>query len=95
MIGDVRGEGLLIGVDIVTDRESKEKAKDLTAKLCWRAWEKGMILAFFSSNVLRIEPPLIITMEEAEKSLDVIEEAMYDVENGLVPDSVLDEIKGW
>lgn len=95
MIGDVRGEGLLVGVDIVKDRKTKEKAKDITSKLCWRAWEKGMILAFFSSNVLRIEPPLTMTMEEAEKSLDIIEEAMKDVENGLVPDSVLDQIKGW
>ena len=95
MIGDVRGEGLLIGVDIVSDRETKERAKDLTSKVCWRAWEKGMILAFFSSNVLRIEPPLTITMEEAKKAIDIIEEAISDVEKGCVPDSVLDEIKGW
>ena len=95
MIGDVRGEGLLIGVDIVMDRETKERGKDLTAKLCWRAWEKGMILAFFSGNVLRIEPPITMTMAEAERSLDLIEEAMVDVEQGLVPDSVLDQIKGW
>lgn len=95
MIGDVRGRGMFIGVDIVKDRGSKERDKETTAKLCWRAWEKGMILAFFSGNVLRIEPPLIMTKEEAEKSLDIIEEAMCDVENGRVPDSVLDEIKGW
>lgn len=86
---------MFIGVDIVKDRGSKERDKETTAKLCWRAWEKGMILAFFSGNVLRIEPPLIMTKEEAEKSLDIIEEAMCDVENGRVPDSVLDEIKGW
>lgn len=95
MIGDVRGKGLLIGVDIVADRDTKERDKKSTAKLCWRAWEKGMILAFFSSNVLRIEPPLSMTMDEAEKAVDILEEAMYDVENGLVSDSVLANIKGW
>ena len=95
MIGDVRGLGLMIGVDIVKDRETKERDTATTAKLCWRCWEKGLILAFFSGCVLRVEPPLIISMEEAEKALDIIEEAMVDVENGLVPDSVLEEIKGW
>ena len=54
-----------------------------------------MILAFFSSNVLRIEPTLTIPMEEAKKAIDIIEEAISDVEKGCVPDSVLDEIKGW
>lgn len=94
-IGDVRGVGLLIGVDIVTDHETKERDGVATAKICWRCWENGLILAFFSSNVLRIVPPLTITLEESKRALDIIENAIADVEAGLVPDEVLDTIKGW
>lgn len=94
-IGDVRGIGLMIGVDIVSNQETKERDINTTAKLCWRCWEKGLILAFFSGSVLRVEPPLVISMDEAKQALDIIEEAIVDVELGKVPDSVLEEIKGW
>lgn len=94
-IGDIRGLGLMIGVDIVKDRNTKERDVKTTAKICWRCWEKGLILAFFSGSVLRVEPPLIITMDEAKTAIKIIDEAISDVESGLVPDSVLDEIKGW
>lgn len=94
-IGDVRGEGLLIGVDIVKDRKTKERDVDKTAKICWRCWEKGLILAFFSGSVLRVAPPLCLSREEAEKAMDIIEEAIAEVEEGIVPDEVLEQIKGW
>lgn len=94
-IGDIRGEGLLIGVDIVKDRFTKERDIEKTAKICWRCWEKGLILAFFSGSVLRIAPPLIITRQEVEKAMAIIEEAIFEVEQGIVPDRVLHEIKGW
>lgn len=94
-IGDVRGLGLLIGVDIVEDRAAKTRDKIRTAKICWRCWENGLILAFFSGNILRIAPPLTLTRAEAKRAMDIIESAIDDVDKGLVPDSVLDQIKGW
>jgi 4-aminobutyrate aminotransferase len=94
-IGDVRGEGLLIGVDIVIDRISKVRNTKAVAKICWRCWEKGLILAFFSESVLRVAPPLVLTREEAVKAMDIIEEAIDDVVNGRVSDDVLNYIKGW
>lgn len=94
-IGDVRGTGLLIGVDIVKDLETKERDVDKTAKICWRCWEKGLILAFFSESVLRIAPPLMISKEDTQLALEIIRESIEDVEKGRVPDSVLEEIKGW
>lgn len=93
-IGDVRGSGLMIGVDIVKDRESKERDVQTTAKICYRCWEKGVILTFFSGSVLRVEPPLSMTMEDAGEALDLVEAAMIDVENGFVPDSAVDHVKG-
>lgn len=94
-IGDVRGKGLLIGVDIVIDRETKKRDVNKTAKICWRCWEKGLILAFFSGSVLRIAPPLSLSSQEAEKAMNIIEEAIFEVEQGMVPDEVLEQIKGW
>jgi len=94
-IGDVRGRGLLIGVDIVKDRVTKERDIEKTAKICWRCWEKGLILAFFSGSVLRVAPPLTLTREEAVRAMDIIEEAIFETEQGLVSDDVLKEIKGW
>lgn len=94
-IGDVRGSGLLIGVDIVKDRLTKERDANKTAKICWRCWERGLILAFFSNSVLRVAPPLTLSDSEAEKAMDIIEKSISEVENGLVADEVLNEIKGW
>lgn len=94
-IGDVRGRGLLIGVDIVKDRLTKERDQVKTAKICWRCWEKGLILAFFSGSVLRVAPPLTLTINEASKAINIIKSAISDVEAGLVSDDVLKEIKGW
>ncbi len=53
-----------------------------------------MILAFFSGCVLRVEPPLTMTMEEAKDALDIVEASITDVENGLVPDSAVDQVRG-
>jgi len=94
-IGDVRGKGLLIGVDIVKNKSSKERDVAKTAKICWRCWEKGLILAFFSGSVLRVAPPLNLSSEEAEKAMNIIEESIREVEEGLVSDEVLEQIKGW
>ena len=95
VIGDVRGKGLLIGVDLVTDRESKQRAEKEAAKICWRCWEKGLILTFFSKSVLRVAPPLVITRAEAEHALDIIEDSFKELEAGKIPDEVLDKIRGW
>jgi 4-aminobutyrate aminotransferase len=95
LIGDVRGRGLLIGVDLVTERESKQRAEKAAAKICWRCWEKGLILTFFSKSVLRVAPPLVITRTEAEHALDIIEDSFKELEAGKIPDEVLDNIRGW
>lgn len=94
-IGDVRGKGLFIGIDIVKNRETKERDITKTAKICWRCWERGLILAFFSGSVLRVAPPLILNSQEAERAMDIIEKSILEVEDGLVSDEVLKEIKGW
>ena len=94
-IGEVRGLGLSIGVDLVKDPLTKERNKEAAAKICYRAWEKGLLLSFFSNSVLRIQPPLLITEKEFNKGIDIIEECMVDLEKGLLSDDILEVTKGW
>lgn len=95
IVGDIRGEGLMIGIDIVKDKETKERNTKDTSKICWRAFEKGLILAFFSSNVLRIAPPLTISFKEIDIAVEKICQTIREVEESFVPDSVLEFVKGW
>ncbi len=95
LIGDVRGKGLMIGVDLVKDRKTKEPATKETLKVDWRCWEKGLILIHFGKSVLRIAPPLTISEEELDRGIDIIEEAIADVEAGRVPDEVVKKMVGW
>jgi len=95
LIGDVRGIGLSIGVDLVKDRDTRERHREAAAKIAYRAWEKGLLLSFFSGSVLRIQPPLVVTKEQMDCALDRIEESIEDYVKGRIPDSVLETIKGW
>lgn len=95
IIGDVRGLGLSIGVDLVVDRKTKVGNKVAAAKICYRAWENGVILTFLANGVLRIQPPLVISIEELDKALDIIEESIIEYLNGEICDEVLNFAKGW
>jgi 4-aminobutyrate aminotransferase len=95
IIGDVRGLGLSIGVDLVKDRISKEGNREAAAKICYRCWEKGVIIIFLGEGILRFQPPLVITREEIDKAIDVIEESMKEFLAGDIPDEILETTKGW
>ncbi|ALV62550.1 putative glutamate aminotransferase [Thermococcus sp. 2319x1] len=85
VIGDVRGKGLMIGVEIVK-LNTKIPDPELTGKICWRAFELGLILPSYGmfGNVIRITPPLVITEEIAEKGLEIMEQALKDALAGKV-----------
>jgi len=97
LVGDVRGRGLLIGIDLVRDRETREPARNEALKVAWRAWEKGLVMISFGryGNVLRIAPPLTIRENELEVALEIVEKSIEDVSEGRVPDSVLQEMSAW
>ncbi|MHC1731929.1 MAG: aspartate aminotransferase family protein [Bacteroidales bacterium] len=95
IIGDVRGVGLNIGVDLVKDQHTKERYQEACAKICYRCYEKGLVLTFFANNVLRIQPPLVISYEQIDKAVKIIEEAIIEFNSGGIPDKVLEIAKGW
>lgn len=92
-IGDIRGIGMSIGVEIFDEDGAPDSTG--TSKICYRAYEKGLIMISLASNVLRIQPPLIITYEEIDKGLAIIDEAIAEYEAGRIPDEVLENCAGW
>ena len=98
MIGDVRGRGLAIGVDLVENRESRTPVPaTTTAKVIVRAYELGasFIYVGLTANVLEITPPLILSVEECEEGLAIIDKALGDVAAGLVPDEAVQAYMNW
>ena len=76
IVGDVRGRGLMIGIEIVRDTESREPAPDLRNKIVDLAFERGLLLLGCGETTIRLCPPLIVTREEAEVALDILEECI-------------------
>jgi len=95
IVGDVRGLGLMIGVDLVKDKDSKARAYSEAKKVVWRAYELGLIVFYVAGNVLRIQPPLTIEDEVLEEGLKLLDQAIEDVENGKVSDNVVKMVEGW
>jgi 4-aminobutyrate aminotransferase len=97
LVGDVRGRGLVMGVELVRDRESREPAATQAAKVVYRAYELGAVLYYvgLQSNVLEITPPLIIGEKQLEEALDILDKAISDVESHRVPDEAIHNFQGW
>ncbi|OUO91371.1 aminotransferase class III-fold pyridoxal phosphate-dependent enzyme [Cloacibacillus sp. An23] len=92
-LGDTRGLGLTIAQEIVD--ESGAPDRGACAKICWRCWERGLILTFLGDNVLRIQPPLVITEKETARALEILRASIEDYEKGLIEDEVLTFARGW
>jgi 4-aminobutyrate aminotransferase len=82
IVGDVRGLGLMLGVEIVSDRESKKMAGPERDRIVELAFERGLLFLGAGPNTLRICPPLVVTQEQADIALDVLEECIGIVERG-------------
>jgi 4-aminobutyrate aminotransferase/(S)-3-amino-2-methylpropionate transaminase len=80
VIGDVRGLGAMVAIELVNDRKTKEPAKEITGKLAAGCYRRGLVVlsAGIYSNVLRFLPPLVITDEELNQAMDVLEEALKE-----------------
>lgn len=88
-IGDVRGKGLMIGVELVADRATKEPARQLVSDLLQAAFQRGLLLLSCGTSTIRFMPALNISQDIAEeglaifdKALTVAEERFFDTRNG-------------
>ena len=78
IIGDVRGKGLMVGVEIVKDKKSKAFAPDLIEEIVSKTWKNGVLLITCGRSTLRVAPPLTITRELIDEALPVIENAIRE-----------------
>jgi 4-aminobutyrate aminotransferase len=80
LIGDVRGLGLFVGVELVKDRESRERAVDEAEAVMYAALSRGLSFKLSMGNILTLTPALIISREEMDRALDIVETCIAEVE---------------
>jgi 4-aminobutyrate aminotransferase len=78
IIGDVRGLGLQIGVELVSDRDEKTPANDAAERILYAALDKGLSMKITMGNILSLTPPLTITIEEMDRALAIIDECLAE-----------------
>jgi len=76
IIGDVRGKGFMIGIELVKDRKTKEYASKEATELIIRCWKRGLLVITAGRNVIRIAPPLNLEEKYIEKGLEIFEEEL-------------------
>jgi len=97
IVGDIRGLGMIAGIELVTDRASKEPNAPAAAKIVYRAWELGLILYYAGmwGNALEVTPPLILTRAEIDEGVGILDRAIEDVLAGKVSDETVAQFAGW
>jgi 4-aminobutyrate aminotransferase len=80
LVGDVRGRGLMIGIELVLDKATRAPATALRNQVEKLAFEKGLMILGCGETSLRLCPPLVVSREEAAVALDILEEALTEVE---------------
>ncbi len=83
MVGDVRGRGLMIGIELVTDKATREPATALRNRVEELAFERGLMILGCGETSIRLCPPLIVSEQEATVALDILEESLAQVEKEL------------
>jgi len=82
LVGDVRGRGLMIGVEIVKDKKTKEYSAAERDRIVQLAFERGILFLGCGPSTIRIAPPLIVTKDEADVAMDALQDAISIVEDG-------------
>ena len=79
VIGEVRGKGLMLGMDLVIDRTSRAPAKAVCDALITRAYENGLILLSCGQSTVRFMPPLLITTQDVDEAMSILEASLTEV----------------
>jgi len=76
LIGDVRGRGLMVGVELVRDRKTKQRADRERDAVVEAAFRRGLLLLGAGKNAIRFSPPLVLTKEQADTAVRIFDEAL-------------------
>jgi 4-aminobutyrate aminotransferase len=79
LVGDVRGRGLMIGIELVRDRQTKERAVEERNALVQAMFRRGVLVLGAGKNAIRLAPPLVLTTSQADSVLRVMDEALTEV----------------
>jgi 4-aminobutyrate aminotransferase len=82
IIGDVRGKGLMIGIELVRDRQTRERAVEERNALVQAMFRRGVLVLGAGKNALRLAPPLVLSKTQADSVLGVMDESLREVEAG-------------
>ena len=82
LIGDVRGRGLMIGIELVRDRQTKERAVEERNALVQAMFRRGVLVLGAGRNALRLAPPLVLTRAQADSVLLILDQALAEVATG-------------
>ncbi len=80
IVGDIRGKGLMIGMEIVEDKDGKKPAPGRVSEIMMRSWKRGVNVISCGASTIRIAPPIIITRDLVDSALDIIESVTREVE---------------
>lgn len=83
IVGDIRGKGLMIGIELVRDQKTKERAPDLRNRIVEMAFHKGLLILGAGENALRLAPPLMIDEEQAEFAVRTLDACLTEVERSI------------
>ena len=79
IVGDVRGQGLLIGIELVSDRAAKTPAANEAEKVMYRALDRGLSFKTTFGNVLTLTPPLTISAAQMNEAVDILDDCLAAV----------------
>jgi 4-aminobutyrate aminotransferase len=82
LIGDIRGLGLMIGIELVKDRTTKERAVDERNALVQAMFRRGVLVLGAGRNALRLAPPLVLSKDQADSVLSALDESLGEVVKG-------------
>jgi 4-aminobutyrate aminotransferase len=93
-VGDIRGRGLAIGIDLVTG-EGVARDGELARKAVYRLWQLGAVAFYVGGNVIELTPPLVITEPEVDQAVTLLVQAVSDAVAGVVGSEEVDAFAGW
>lgn len=82
LVGEARGLGLLMGLELVTDRKTGARAVDAAERILYASLAKGLSFKLTMGNIVTLTPPLTIPSQEMDHALDILEDCLHEVEQG-------------
>lgn len=95
VIGDVRGLGLMLGADLVADPQTRTRHRALAPKVIKACLDRGCFITFLAGSVLRFIPPLVISADEINIALGIVEDALISALRGDISDADVAAFTGW